>query len=323
LNRQFQAEVRRITTIDLEAFEPGTIERCALALVHDGAGDVVRIPVLVARGASDGPVMGVTAAVHGNEVNGIPVIQRLFRDLDARQLAGTLIGCPIVNMPAYLANEREMDGFDINRLMPGRADGNAGEVYAHRFVTRLLRHFDYLIDLHTASVGRANSLYVRADLENATTRRMARLQQPEIIVHNEARDGTLRGAAADLNIAAITVELGNPLRFQPSVIVDSLVGVKNVLSHFGMIEHPITEVGDDPIECQGSYWLYAKHGGLLEVVPQLLDRLTEGSPVARVSNVFGDLLAEYPCPEDGIVVGRATNPVCQTGARVIHLGIPR
>jgi uncharacterized protein len=148
-----------------------------------------------------------------------------------------------------------------------------------------------------------------------------RLQQPEIIVHNEARDGTLRGAADDLDIPAITVELGNPQRFQHDVIADSLIGVKNVLSHFGMIEHPITEVGAEPIECRRSYWIYAAHGGLLEVEAKLLQRLEKGETLARVTNAFGDVVAEYEAPEDSVVVARATNPVCQTGARVVHLGI--
>jgi predicted deacylase len=319
--RQFQSQVHPIAEIDLERYAAGEIHRCALAIVHDGAGDAVRIPVLIARGTNPGPVLGITAAVHGNEVNGIPVIQKLFADLDPDELSGTVIGCPIVNMPAYLANDREMDGFDINRLMPGRPDGNAGEVYAHRFVERVLKHFDYLLDLHTASFGRANSLYVRADLADATTRRMARLQQPEIIVHNEARDGTLRGAADDLEIPAITVELGNPQRFQYDMIADSLVGVKNVMSHFEMIEHEITEIGAEPIECRRSYWMYAEHGGLLEVEAKLLERVKKGQRVARVKNAFGDILAQYDAPEDCIVVGRATNPVCQTGARVVHLGV--
>lgn len=320
----FQSEVRRVETLDLDAFPLGTTTRCALGVVHDGAGDMIRVPVLVARGSVPGPVLGITAAVHGNEVNGIPVIQKLFGGLDSSTLRGTVIGCPIMNMPAYLSNTREMNyEFDINRLMPGRPDGNAGEVYAHRLCSRLLHCFEYLIDLHTASFGRTNSLYVRADLGDETTRSMARLQQPEIIVHNEPRDGTFRGAADELGIPAITVEVGNPQRFEPARIRDSLLGVKNVLAQLGMIDHEIAVVGEEPVVCERSHWLFAEHGGLLEVFPGLTDRLCKGDRIARVSNVFGDILAEYVAPADGIVVGRATNPVCQTGARMLHLGVPQ
>lgn len=322
MTTRFQSDVRQIGQLDLNTLQPATISRFALAIVHDGAGDVIRVPVLVARGASDGPVVGITAAIHGNEINGIPVIHKLFTGLDASALNGTIIGCPIMNMPAYLANLREMDGFDINRMMPGRQDGNAGEIYAYRLCERLLVHFNYLVDLHTASFGRANSLYVRADLDDEPTLRMARLQQPEIIVHNEPKDGTFRGAAHDRGIPAITVEVGNPLRFEPAKIRDSLLGIKNVLASLEMIDHPIV-TDDDAVECSRSFWIYAQHGGLLEVLPQLLQRIVKGEPIARVRNIFGDVLAEYTAPNDGIVVGRATNPVCQTGARVLHLGVAR
>lgn len=323
MSRAYGSEVLAVSKLDLEKVERGSFQRCVLPIVHDGAGDPIRIPIMIAKGAEPGPVMGISAAVHGNEINGIPVIQKLFRDLDPAALVGTVVGVPIVNMPAFLANEREMEGFDINRLFPGKRGGNIGEVYAARFVQRVLRHFDYLIDLHTASFGRANSLYVRADLGDPVTKRMARLQQPEIIVHNEPRDGTLRGAADDLGIPAITVEVGNPLRFEMDKIHDSLLGVKNVLADLKMIDYEVQTIGEEPIECSRSYWIHAEHGGLLDVFPRLVDTVTAGQRIARVRNVFGDLMAEYEAPDDAVVVGKAINPICQTGARVVHLGIRR
>ena len=323
MSGDFGTGAQWIKRLDLDLFEKGSVSRCAIPLVHDGTGNPIWIPALVARGAEPGPVMGISAAVHGNEVNGIPVIQKLFRDLDPEALAGTVVGLPVVNMPAFIANEREMEGFDINRLFPGKRGGNIGEVYAARFVQRVLRHVDYLIDLHTASFGRANSLYVRADLGDPVTKRMARLQQPEIIVHNEPRDGTLRGAAEDLGIPAITVEVGNPLRFEMDKIHDSLLGVKNVLADLEMIDYEVQTVGEEPIECSRSFWIHAEHGGLLDVIPGLVDPLAPGERLATVHNVFGDLITEYEAPDHTVVVGKATNPICQTGARVVHLGIPR
>jgi predicted deacylase len=161
------------------------------------------VPVLVARGHAPGPVVAVTAAVHGNELNGIRIVQRLFHQLGSDGLRGTVFGVPIVNVPGYRDNRREfIDGHDLNRLMPGRENGNCAEVYAHRVLTRVVSQADYLIDLHTASAGRINSIYVRADMTDPVTARMARLQHAQIIVHNRGRDGTLRGA---VGVPAITV----------------------------------------------------------------------------------------------------------------------
>lgn len=292
--------------------------------MRDPLSNPVSIPVMVARGAIDGPVFGITAAVHGNEVNGIPIIQRLFAELDPRALRGTVVGVPVVSAYAFLnATRTFFEGFDLNRIMPGKPDGNVGDVYASRILARLVQHFDYFVDVHTASFGRVNSLYVRADLRHTQSRRMAFLQSPEIIVHNEARDGTLRDAAMELGIPAITVEVGDPLRFQRRMIRDSLHGIRAILDEFGFVPcAPSGEVDEPPVVCSRSQWIYADDGGLLEVLPELAGLVRQGDAIARLRNPFGDVLATYTAPFDGIIVGKSTNPVCRTGSRVVHLGVP-
>jgi predicted deacylase len=317
------AGIVRIEDFDLERFEPGAVSRASLHLVDDALGNAVAVPMLVARGRDPGPVFGVTAAVHGNEINGIPVIQQLFREVDADELRGTLVGVPVVTVHAFVGAQRTFgEGFDLNRIMPGRPDGNVGEVYAHRFLTRFVEHLDYLVDLHTASFGRINSLYVRADLRHEASRRMAMLQSPDIIVHNEARDGTLRDAAMDRGIAAITVEVGDPLRFQKRLIRGSLHGLRSVLRDMGMLDDTEEGLTHEPVICGRSYWIYAQHGGLLDVLPGPADEVEADAVIARVRNIYGDTIATYRAPERAVIVGRSTNPICTSGSRVAHLGIP-
>jgi hypothetical protein len=150
---------------------------------------------------------------------------------------------------------------------------------------------------------------------------MARLQRPEIIVHNEAKDGTLRDAAMERNIPAITVEVGNPLRFQSRLIKRSRVGLLAILKHFGVIEKPEEHIDAEPVICGRSYWIYAQHGGLISVLREPTQHVEAGQEIARVHNVFGDLVATYCAPVAGVVVGRATNPICRTGSRILHLGV--
>ncbi len=314
-----------VTELNLDKIPSGEVRRYQLEVMRDPLSTPVCIPVMVARGARPGPVFGVTAAVHGNEVNGIPIIQRLFAELDLTQLSGTVVGVPVVSVYAFAAATRTFfEGFDLNRIMPGRADGNVGQVYAHRVLERLVKHFNYLVDVHTASFGRVNSLYVRADLRHATSRRMAFLQSPEIIVHNEAKDGTLRDAAMEMGIAAITVEVGDPLRFQRRMIKDSLYGLRAILHEFGLLDSAPPESDEDEptVVCGSSAWIHADAGGLLEVLPDTAETVEEGQTIARLSNPFGDVVATYRAPHAGIVVGKSTNPVCRTGSRVLHLGVP-
>jgi predicted deacylase len=314
--------VAHITQLDLDSFPSQAISRALLEVTQDGRGLPIEIPLLIAKGKKHGRVCGITAALHGNEVNGIPVIHQLMEKLNLAKLRGTIIGVAPVNVPSYLRHRRRFtDHVDLNHIMPGTADGNVSDVYAYRVFHRLVRHFDYLIDLHTASFGRINTLYVRADMDDPDTAKMARLQHPRIILHNPPSDRTLRGAAMELGIPAITVEIGDPHVFQPRHIRASLRGVRRVLAEFGFTKKRPNVVDPVPVLCQRSYWLYTDHGGLLEIYAELGEIVEQGHLLARVKNIFGDVVAEYLAPERGILIGKSTNPVGQTGARILHLGI--
>lgn len=306
----------------IEEFPRGEVSRLYVDLVANGLAQDILIPVLVARGKRDGPVFGLTAAVHGNELNGIRVIHDLMHHIDPRQLQGTLVAVVVVNVPGLHRHQREfVDGGDLNHIFPGRDNGNVAEVYSYRILDRIVNRFDYLVDLHTASFGRVNSLYVRADMTQLSTATMAYLQRPQIIVHNPPSDYTLRGAAMDLGIPAITLEVGDPQRFQPSFVKSSRIGLRTVLAAAGMLpRRPVAE-GTEPVLCERSYWMYTDRGGLLEVLPRPTELVSAGERVAILRNAFGDVIREYHAPQDGIVIGKSVNPVGQTGARILHLGV--
>ena len=317
-------DIEVIKKINLDSVPSGEIRKFFFHIIDDGLGLPVYLPIIVAKGAKPGPTLGFTAAVHGNELNGIKVIHKLMEEIrgDIQDLSGTILAIPVVNSAGALNSKRFFNnGDDLNRIMPGKPKGNSGEQYVHRFIKSIVSKMNYLVDLHTASFGRVNSLYVRADLNNEVTAKFAKLQQPQIIVHNKGRDGSLRGAAEKLGVPAITVEVGDPQRFQNKLIRESLVGIHNILSYLKML--PLQEVHDHdpPFICSKSFWMYTDRGGILEVFPQVTDRVKKGEIVARLVDMFGATIREYKAPSDGVIVGKSVNPISQTGARIIHLGI--
>lgn len=311
-----------IQEFKLTEIPKGAISYYWLDIVADGFGNPICIPLIVARGMEDGPVLGLTAAVHGNELNGIPVIQRLFSEIDIEELKGTIVGAPVVNVPSYMRKQRRfLDGVDINHIMPGKEDGNISQVYAYRFFNRLVQHFDYLLDLHTASQGRINSYYIRADMDEPKVKALALLQNADIIVHNPPSDGTLRGAADEHGIPAITLEVGNPNTFQKRLIRSGITGIHNVLCYLDMIEDDIIENERETIICKKSMWIYTDTGGLLTVDVDLRERVKKDQIIANIRNIFGHKISEYRSPMDGIVIGKSVSPVNQSGGRILHLGI--
>ncbi len=315
-------EVRHVLEFNLEETPPGTIRKFWLRITSDGLGNPINIPVMVARGLQEGPILGLTAAVHGNELNGISVIQRLFSEIEPEELRGVIVGIPVVNVPAFIRHTRRFtDGTDLNHIMPGRANGTVSQVYAYRLLDRVIRHFDYLLDLHTASSGRVNSYYVRADMGNPVARELAILQNADIIVSNPPSDGTLRGAVNELGIPAITLEVGNPNTFQRRLIRSGMEGIHNVLCHLDMVDDEVVPPQEETVMCKKSYWIYTDRGGLLTMHVELRERVQAGQLIASIRNVFGELLTDYHAPEAGIVIGKSVGPVNQTGGRILHLGI--
>ncbi len=315
-------EILTINQLVLEKIPAGKISKYWLKLAEDGMGVPIQIPLIVAKGREEGKVVGLTAAVHGNELNGIPVIQRLFKEIDPSKLRGTIIGVPIVNVPSYLRKKRRfVDGVDLNHIMPGKEGGTVSQVYASRLINKLIKHFEYLVDLHTASNGRVNSYYIRADMSDEVVRKMALLQNAQIIVHNPPSDGTLRGTADELDISAITLEVGNPNLFQKGMIRDGLTGIHNLLGYLNMTDSEVEEISASTVICKRSYWIYSDTGGLIAVLPKVTDVIEKGQHIATVRNIFGDIVKEYYSPERGIVIGKSVSPVNQTGGRILHIGI--
>lgn len=300
--------------------EPG-IHKCWCEIISNPVSQPMRIPVIIAKGPEEGKTLGLTAAVHGNEINGIPVIQRLFQNIDYKKVRGCIVGVPVLNFPSFERKKRRfVDGRDLNHHFPGKKGGNNSQVYAYRVFKRVIRHFDFLLDLHTASFGRINSYYIRANLSDPITKKMALLQNAQIIVHNPPNDGTLRGAAEDQNIPAITLEVGNPNTFQKGIIRSSLTGIFNTLHEFDIYSTLIDEPEKPAILCQDSYWIYTKEGGVLNVKPDLVEFVKKDQEIAVLKDIFGDPVNRHRAPEDGVVIGKSISPINISGGRILHLG---
>lgn len=277
---------------------------------------------MVARGNHEGPVLGFTAALHGNELNGISVIQRLFAGLDVAQLKGTMVGVLIANVPGLLNEQRKFnDDIDLNHIAPGRKDGDRSAVYVSRLIDRVVSKFDYLIDLHTASFGRVNTFYIRADMSCPESAQMAKLHCPDILLNNAPSDYTLRGYASELGIKAITLELRDAHRIQTDVVDSAILGAKNVLRDLGMLPGTPQLSEKHVILCDRSFWLYTDEGGILDVTANLGKIVEEGEQIAEVKTIFGRHVKSFYAPQRGVVIGKSVNPINQTGSRILHLGI--
>ena len=306
--------------IHLDDYELGRRQDFWLPLYQAASSDDVRVPFIVARGREEGPVVGVCAAVHGNELNGIKIIHSLLKELDLRRLKGSLICAPIVNVPSYNAGIRNfVDGIDLNHVFPGKPDGKPAEQDARAFCKTFIPSLDFLVDIHTASDGRTNTMYVRADMADELSRQMAFDFNPQIILHAKGGDGTLRAAARRRKVPAITVEAGNPAVIQGRMVYEGESGILNVMKGLGMLEGEKRMIRD-PVVCSNSRWIRSVTGGLLETRFKLAEQVEKGQLLALTRDPFGNRINEYRAPTAGIVIGMLSNPSAGSGTRFCHLG---
>jgi len=325
-----QSLIPIIDTLDLDAIEPNTQKKFWLKMIDNGMSQPISIPIIVAKGKSTHPVLGLTAAIHGNEVNGIPIIHQVMSQTDLDALDGTIIAIPGLNAISLpLHQRRYIDREDLNRNFPGKAKGNRSQQYVWNINQKILTQLDYLIDMHTASFGRENTLYVRADLSDEKIAKMAFLQDADIILNNKgipstneqiAATRTMRAEAMLKGIPTITIEYGNPQVYQASMTQRGIVGIKNVISWLNMTADEVQEV-PKAIVCKKSFWIYVDRGGYLEVPVALNQQLKEREIIGVLRNPFGEIIQTYYCPQEGIVIGKSSNPINMDGGRIIHLGI--
>ena len=163
------AETGTWTSLRLASHEiaPGTSSRFALIPDRSFEASYLNSPVFVARGASPGPTLCLTAGVHGDELNGVEVARRSFAETDPKALKGTLIALPAINAEGVRTGNRYMsDRRDLNRAFPGTKGGSVASLISHAIFSELVEHCEALIDLHTASNNRSNLPQIRADLDD-------------------------------------------------------------------------------------------------------------------------------------------------------------
>jgi hypothetical protein len=283
-------------------------------------GTIVSLPVRIIHGRNDGPTVWISAAIHGDEIGGVEIIRRLIGRLDPRQLSGTLLAVPIVNVHGFLSGDRYLpDRRDLNRSFPGSANGSLAGRIANAFMQQIVRRSDIGIDLHTGSAHRTNMPQIRGDLDDPRTRELARAFGAPVLLHSGFRDGSLRAAASDAGVTVLLFEGGEAWRFDADAIAVGTGGTLRVLAHLGMIDPAEAPPAAAPIESRRSSWIRARRSGITSMLVSLGQPVSRGQHLAVIHDSLGQRLSRASAPFDGIVVGMTQHPLVHQGEALVHL----
>lgn len=303
---------------------PGGAVDLKLSISESYSGMTIRIPVHVRRGPDDGPVVFVTAAMHGNEINGTGAIRHLILDETLKLQRGALILVPVVNLLGFDRHSRYLpDRRDLNRCFPGSETGSLAGRMARILFDEIVARSDYGIDLHTAAVRRTNFPNVRGDMSRAEVRKLAESFGSEIILDSHGPRGCLRREACKAGCPTIILEAGEVWKVEPAIVEYSLRGIRNVLCHLGMIdEQPVP--GEYQVVITRTKWVRADHGGFLQFHVRPGEIVQENQVVATNTSLLGRERNVLTAPFDGVILGMTTIPAVSPGEPVCHIGqIPR
>ena len=303
-----------------QSVAPGERRRLSLRAGESFAGDAVDIPVLVVRGTTPGPTLCLVAGVHGDELNGIEIVRKIFEEMGPRDLSGMLIGVPVANVHGLRRSSRYLpDQRDLNRFFPGHPGGSSASRIANALFVSVVKRCDTLVDFHTGSFQRTNLPQVRGDLTSPRILELAQGFSIGEIVHSTGRSGTLRRAAADAAIPAVTFEAGEPLRFQAEEIDRGVAGMRGLLASQNM-----TKGGGSRRPHRIYYrsrWLRVNDGGIFLTEHKLGDAVQVGDSLGTVTDPVTNERSTVIAPFRGRIIGMAVPQVVIPGFAAFHIGI--
>jgi uncharacterized protein len=320
---------RTITIGTAQSAGPG-VAKGTLPIAEAPDGSPLDIPVVIVQGAKDGPVLWLNACVHGNEYCGTYIIHEFLRGLDPAKLAGVVVALPVLNKPAFQAQQRMspyegFNGGDLNRQFPGDSNGTQTQQMAHAIYEPLKRYASILIDFHTAMTPDVRwALFPKMDGEvGALSEKVARafgynstLPAPTHILAGSA----LMTAAKD-GIASYIVECGGKNRsFTDAAVSDAAERLRNVLRALKMLDGPVKDYG--PLTYFSNFdWVTATEGGLFERSVRCGDRIEKGSVIGRYYDVYGNPRGDAHSPNAGVVLAIHAGPLMASGETLIHIGL--
>jgi uncharacterized protein len=293
--------MRHELVIGGQAIPPGTRMTVELPIPQLFTHTPLTMAIHVVRGRREGPRLFVSAAIHGDELNGVEIIRRLLRRRALGRLRGTLIAIPMVNIYGVIHHSRYLpDRRDLNRCFPGSERGSLAARLADLFMGEIVANSSHGIEPETARLARAFGVPVLLD--------------------SHIRDGSLRQAAAERGIPMLLYEAGEALRFDEYSIRPGVQGILNVMRRLGMLP-PAREraASPEPFVARSSTWIRAPESGIFRAWVGLGDRVGADEVLGVVADPFGSAETEILAPAPGIVIGRSNLPLVHQGEALYHL----
>lgn len=304
-----------------EKIAKGECRHLEIPVAHLPTQTMISLPVTVINGVEDGAKLWLSAAIHGDEINGIEIIRQVTQQIKPKKLRGTLIAVSIVNIFGFIEQSRYLpDRRDLNRSFPGSANGSLASRLANLFMKEIVNRCTHGIDLHTAAIHRINLPQIRANLEDSETYKIAKAFGAPLMLHSTTRDGSLRQAASKKGIPVLLYEGGEALRLDRQGIKVGVKGILRVMKALEMYNFSEDVVKEKlSLESRQSSWIRANRSGILHLKVKLGEKVKQKQTIALIFDAVGESQSKVKATASGIIIGHTQNPLVNQGDAIVNL----
>lgn len=304
-----------------QEIRPGEFKQIDIDIARLPSHTVIDTPIYVSRGWEDGPVLALTAGMHGDEINGMEIVRRFLDSGLHQPKRGVTICMPVVNVYGFLNYSREVpDGKDINRSFPGNRNGSLASRVAYHVMREVIPFVDFGVDFHTGGAMKSNFPQIRTVLSNEKNRELARAFHAPFTIDSPFRPKSLRKEAARKGKNIIVYEGGESLRFDQEAIEEGIAGTLRLMKHLNMIDWAPEPQQENKI-IWSSTWIRSRNSGLFQSNVRCGQMVHKGEWVGTITDPFGEFKEQIKAPETGYVIGLNNIPVINTGDALMHIGL--
>ncbi len=301
---------------------PGTSTTINFNIAKLYTSTKVEIPVIIERSFKPGPIVLITAGIHGDEVNGVEVVRQIIAKKINKPQRGTIICIPVLNVFGFLNMNRFFpDGRDLNRVFPGKKNGSLASRFAYQFINEILPVADFCLDFHTGGASRFNAPHIRVDSKNEKLVAFAKIFNAPFVLFSKNLDGSLRATCAKKGIDILLFEGGKSQSSCKEIAREGVEGTMRILHHLEMLNANFTtpKPKTDSIIINKSMWLRAKYSGLLHIKVPISKHVEKGEVLATITDPYGKMRHIVKAMNPGYIINVNEAPIVYQGDAIFHI----
>lgn len=282
----------------------------------------VEVPVIVERAKKPGPVVLLTAGIHGDEINGVEIVRQVISRGINKPKIGTIICIPLLNVFGFLDMKREFPGGrDLNRVFPGFKKGSLASRFAYQFVNEILPVADFCLDFHTGGASRFNVAQVRVPKNNEELLEFARIFNAPFTVFSSYISKSYRETCGKLEKPILLFEGGKSQESNKNIAKMGVNGTMRILAHFNMLKSKfkLPENHSGTILIEDARWMRAKYSGLLHVKVPIGKFVEKGEYLAIITDPYGNFRHKVNASQSGYIININQSPIVYQGDAIFNI----